>query len=47
MRGWALSARKTDAFGDLPQKIEIIKTLTPKRILRLCRDIIPAEIGIF
>ena len=43
----ALSAGRAAAFGDLPQEIEIIRTFTPKRILRLCRDIIPAKAGIF
>ena len=31
----------------LPQEIETIRTLTPKKIIRLCRDITPAEARIF
>ena len=43
----ALSAGRAAAFGGLPQEIETIRILTPKRILRLCGDIIPAEAEIF
>ena len=41
----ALLTERAAAFGDLPQEIDTIRTLIPKRILRLCRNIIPAEAG--